>query len=103
MVSAYEAAMDALGKIEPARVLKLNEVLTGIGTGWVEWRIPADPDEGEKAACSIRPCAWCMGGVAEPDDEYSDSHWLKREYGRIIRVWDRRPTDEERAEAAWQI
>lgn len=53
-------------------VVALEEILNGVGYGWEENWIPADPEEGMESFKEISPCAWCyceMCGAKMDGDE----------------------------------
>lgn len=88
----------------PARVIPAEE-LPATGTGWLDYKptpaeIAADGEEAGlfAAAWAKGRCIWVdalgAGGTTrmEPDEEY----------GKTWRVWDRKPTPEERKAVAWE-
>ncbi len=84
-------------------VVALEEILNGVGTGWEENWIPADPEEGTESFKEISPCAWCYGTVAEMDDSVMHRGSLMRFYNRHegTRIWSGRPSDELREATLW--
>lgn len=87
----------------PARVIPAEE-LPATGTGWYELRIDeADLEEGMTFEDGLMETAWAdWHGVIM--DGKTDSYGIMRpdkEYNRIWRVWDRKPTPEERKAVKW--
>lgn len=94
--------MDALNLGEP-RVMSEDEWRrSGAGTGWIEWRIKGDPDEGLAAGDILVRCAWAQQTVAYEDGS-SGSKTQAMAFGDS-RIWvgGRRPTTDEREAVAWK-
>lgn len=87
---------------EPHIVI-LEAILYGVGTGWEENWIPADPEKGTESYKELSPCAWCYGTVAEKDGSVMTRDSLMRFYGKPegTRIWSGKPSDELREATLW--
>ena len=86
-----------------AKLYELNEVLNGVGNGWLEEHFDENPDEGEEEITTLEQCAWVHGAMVNEDgDLYSaagiEKYWNVR---NGVRIWNDKPTDAERAAEKW--
>ena len=85
----------------PARVLTLDEVLTGKGGGWLEEHYLADA-ENPVDEVYLTECAYVKGWAVTQNGEFIAE--LKAEtYGKKggARIWSAMPTEEQREQTPW--
>ena len=90
---------------EPTRVLSLDEILTGVGVGWLENWYAADPDEeGDEERFCMTECAWVYGCLVTEDGNTSRPEQVKALYNQHygMRVWTGPLPEEERRETPWE-
>ena len=84
-----------------AKLLTLKEIRKTKGAGWLETWFP--PDDGEPEYKLLTECAWLHGAIINRNSPGEEAEMLmegyvQRDYGKRYgcRVWDEKPTDEER-------
>lgn len=92
---------DKVQVVDAPRVLTLDEILTTGGAGWLEDHIITD---GGVLGQTLTCCAWLHGFVTDADGFHLDGSYLRAHYNkpRGLRVWNLKPTDEQRKAAAWE-
>lgn len=93
-------------KSEP-RVLRLGEIQTTWGHGWLEIVYP--PDEEGDAVNELEECVWLRGDVLSQSPEFGycdhyEQEELARGYGCTdggMRIWNDRPTEAQRKAVKW--
>lgn len=88
-----------------ARLLTLDEVFSGVGSGWMELMYKADPDEGETEDWTeLCECAYLRGCSVQSKDEFTMPDMMRQHYGKKygFRIWTACPTREQAVAAAWE-
>ena len=83
------------------KVIELDDILTTSGAGWLEDHYLAEDGELRQTLTS---CAWIYGFVMEGDGSKIDRSYLRKNYGKAsrgLRIWNRKPTDEQRKAVPW--
>ena len=86
----------------PVRVLKWDEILWGVGCGWIEIYIDGDPVNDVDPYIDVTQCVWAYGCVVVDGWPYMPSY-LDERYGKEhgCRVWTEKPTEAERENTPW--
>ena len=86
-----------------ARIIPLDELTATWGHGWEESRF--EDDDTGKITTDLQECAWLYGNTIHIDGsgycDQDNSDWVKANYRKWLRVWDKKPTAKERKAAKW--
>lgn len=85
-------------------VLSKETIAATWGHGYLEIVIP--PDEEGDEVDEVEECAWLHGEVISQPSGYDYFNHYEHEefmetYGEMWRIWDMRPTDEQRKATSW--
>ena len=95
-------APTAVGRVP--RLVRMREIDSGTGTGWIEIHYKAGDIEGEPEHKDLTPCAWCYGTVILlGNDGVCDRVAFRRHYNCLygVRIWIGKPSDELRERTKW--